>query len=232
MTVEPRVEDLLASIRRAIDDDESGQRRTASQPVAANTTSMNEQGKLMRGAMREMRVTVDPTPVRPKRNVTEEIDEIRAKVDRNFAEAASPPPSRQAPANGSFSGIMTGSQGFRPADYPPLRNSIVPEPDFEDAPSPLRYRSDYAPPPPRDQDWDHRPAQNALMSQRATQSAQASFERLAETIMSRLGGDRTIEDMTRELLRGMLRQWLDDNLPTLVEGLVREEIERVARRGR
>jgi uncharacterized protein len=38
--------------------------------------------------------------------------------------------------------------------------------------------------------------------------------------------------MTRDLLRGMLKQWLDDNLPALVESLVREEIERVARRGR
>jgi cell pole-organizing protein PopZ len=29
----------------------------------------------------------------------------------------------------------------------------------------------------------------------------------------------------------MLKQWLDENLPSLVERLVREEIERVARRG-
>ena len=34
------------------------------------------------------------------------------------------------------------------------------------------------------------------------------------------------------MLRGMLKQWLDDNLPKLVERLVREEIERVARHGR
>jgi hypothetical protein len=38
--------------------------------------------------------------------------------------------------------------------------------------------------------------------------------------------------MTRDLLRGMLKHWLDANLPGLVERLVREEIERVARRGR
>ena len=44
--------------------------------------------------------------------------------------------------------------------------------------------------------------------------------------------DRSIEDMTRELLRGLLKQWLDDNLPRMVEQIVREEIERVARRGR
>jgi cell pole-organizing protein PopZ len=34
------------------------------------------------------------------------------------------------------------------------------------------------------------------------------------------------------MLKSLLKQWLDDNLPALVERLVREEIERVARRGR
>jgi hypothetical protein len=38
-----------------------------------------------------------------------------------------------------------------------------------------------------------------------------------------------VERMTREMLRPMLKVWLDDNLPTVVERLVRAEIERVAR---
>lgn len=40
---------------------------------------------------------------------------------------------------------------------------------------------------------------------------------------------RSVEEMAGEMLRPMLQEWLDDNLPTLVERLVREEIERVAR---
>ena len=40
---------------------------------------------------------------------------------------------------------------------------------------------------------------------------------------------RTLEDLVREMLRPMLKTWLDDNLPGLVERLVRAEIERVAR---
>ena len=50
--------------------------------------------------------------------------------------------------------------------------------------------------------------------------------------MARALGERSIEDMTQDLLKGMLRNWLDAHLPSLVEKLVREEIERVARRGR
>jgi cell pole-organizing protein PopZ len=38
--------------------------------------------------------------------------------------------------------------------------------------------------------------------------------------------------LRRELLKVMLKQWLDENLPPMVERLVREEIERVARTGR
>ncbi len=42
----------------------------------------------------------------------------------------------------------------------------------------------------------------------------------------------TVEGLIRELLRPMLRQWMDQNLPTLVERLVEAEIERLARRGK
>jgi len=40
---------------------------------------------------------------------------------------------------------------------------------------------------------------------------------------------RTLEDLVKEMLRPMLKTWLDDNLPGMVERIVRAEIERVAR---
>jgi cell pole-organizing protein PopZ len=43
-------------------------------------------------------------------------------------------------------------------------------------------------------------------------------------------GGPTLEDMVREELRAMLREWLDANLPPLVERLVRAEIERLVGR--
>lgn len=76
-----------------------------------------------------------------------------------------------------------------------------------------------------------RSAGQPIMSDETSAAANAAFNRLAETLMSRALGDRSIEDIARDLLRVMLKQWLDDNLPQLVERLVREEIERVARRG-
>ncbi len=72
----------------------------------------------------------------------------------------------------------------------------------------------------------------ALMSPETINAANSSFNQLADTLMARALGERSIEDMTQDLLKGMLRSWLDAHLPGLVEKLVREEIERVARRGR
>ena len=43
---------------------------------------------------------------------------------------------------------------------------------------------------------------------------------------------RTIDDLVQDMLRPMLASWLNENLPSLVERLVRAEIERVSRGGR
>ena len=37
---------------------------------------------------------------------------------------------------------------------------------------------------------------------------------------------RTLQDVIKDLSRPLLMSWLDDNLPSLVEGIVRAEIER------
>jgi len=41
-------------------------------------------------------------------------------------------------------------------------------------------------------------------------------------------GETSLEGLTREMLRPMLAQWLDDNLPAMVEELVKAEISRIA----
>jgi cell pole-organizing protein PopZ len=67
-----------------------------------------------------------------------------------------------------------------------------------------------------------------LLSPRADAAVAAAFNHLAGTILAT--NSRTIEQMAEDMMRPMLKDWLDDNLPPLVERLVREEIERVSRR--
>ncbi|ACL61265.1 conserved hypothetical protein [Methylobacterium nodulans ORS 2060] len=99
-----------------------------------------------------------------------------------------------------------------PPPPPPPPKAAVPPPK----PEPVR------PPEPA-------PAQapERLLSQDADASVSQAFNLLAHTVLT--NNARTLEDLVQDMLRPMLKAWLDDNLPAMVERLVRAEIERVAR---
>lgn len=67
----------------------------------------------------------------------------------------------------------------------------------------------------------------ALVSAATVEQVSRSFSELAAAFDGT--ERRSLDEMAEEMLQPMLKDWLDDNLPTLVERLVREEIERVAR---
>lgn len=68
-----------------------------------------------------------------------------------------------------------------------------------------------------------------LISQAAEEHVAASFGNLSQALLEEQ--KRLLNEKMETMLRPMLQQWLDTNLPPLVERLVREEIERVVRRG-
>jgi hypothetical protein len=67
-----------------------------------------------------------------------------------------------------------------------------------------------------------------LLSPRADAAVTSAFNHLAGSMLST--NSRSIEQVAEDMLRPMLKDWLDENLPPMVERLVREEIERVSRR--
>ena len=241
------MESLLASIRKAIDSD-IGKNTKSPSPPAQDTS--------FRGAMRESRVRYDDEPP-VRRDAAEEIYDLRNKIQKNrqsagFAEplprlpslpnTVPPAPAPKPASKSGFAGILGGDgQQVTPwaprvkheAEAPDLRPTVqddpVPSPQYhggygeaEVYPEEVGWAEDepaFAPTPP-------------LMSPETINAANSSFNQLADTLMARALGERSIEDMTQDLLKGMLRSWLDAHLPSLVEKLVREEIERVARRGR
>ena len=71
------------------------------------------------------------------------------------------------------------------------------------------------------------PVEGQLLSSATSAAVDSAFNTLAHTVL--VQNARTLEDLVREMLRPMLKTWLDDNLPSMVERLVRAEIERVAR---
>lgn len=68
---------------------------------------------------------------------------------------------------------------------------------------------------------------NRLLSPEKGAAVAGSFGALAETMLAQ--HSRTLEDVVGDMLQPMLKSWLDNNLPSLVERMVREEIERVSR---
>ncbi len=230
MTIEPRVEDLLATIRKAIDDDLG--------PVGSST-SEKSQGTLMRGALREMRVSFDAG----RGQADSEISKLRDRIGRSRIEATISAPmlplisKSGAPPREPQTGFTTILGGnLKPEAAPPaLRQSVhdddqyqMADPDY----GPEYSEPEYVEPEPQAYYQQEPYQRGALVSPQAAYAAQSSFQNLADTIMARATSERSLEEMTSEILRGMVKTWLDNNLPDLVERLVRDEIERVARRGR
>jgi uncharacterized protein len=202
--------------------------------------------------LREMRVRMDGEPAVeaeiPRSAVRhEELSRLRERILRNVERnellaASQPVPSpgghrqqagEQQPGRSDFSSIMALPAPKQPAPGPELRRGYAQQ-ETED----LRYH--------QEQQWNEAPQapqatrhsghqsgyHEPLLSGHAEAATEQAFRHLSDTLLSRAAGDRNLEEMTRDMLRGMIKQWLDANLATLVEGLVREEIERVARRGR
>ena len=113
-----------------------------------------------------------------------------------------------------------------------------PEPEPEPAPVPEPPPARLAPPPPPPKPAfvpppppprDPAPAVDAprLISDASERAVASAFDDLSMTILNR--NARTLEDLVQDMLRPMLKTWLDQNLPGMVERLVRAEIERVSR---
>jgi uncharacterized protein len=69
-----------------------------------------------------------------------------------------------------------------------------------------------------------------LISCEVNNAVHAAFNALAQTVL--VNNSRTLEDLIREMLQPILKVWLDDNLPDMVERLVRVEIEQISPRRR
>jgi uncharacterized protein len=103
---------------------------------------------------------------------------------------------------------------------------IEPQDDLEFAESaaarPVRKPAAYEPP-----SIESAPAPQQILSHSTISAVESAFHSLANTVLS--NNSRTLEDLVKDMLRPMLKSWLDDNLPGLVERIVKAEIERVSR---
>jgi len=103
----------------------------------------------------------------------------------------------------------------RPSNARPGTPRETPQP-FEFAPERTRAAPQPAP---------------AILSEDATSASRQSLAALSALIVKpEEGGDNTLDGLVREMLRPMLKDWLDQRLPELVEALVEKEIARITGR--
>lgn len=208
------MEDLLASIRKAIHEDIGEMPATAARRTPALNLSTSTDTK--QRAAQELAAAAS------------EIQQLREKISRARVGTPAAPiePAQRAATLAAALQNETPRRNWRelaPAPLAPrLRGSVI-EPD------PLRPAPAAEAPAPR---LPARSEAPAMLSGNSAQAVNAAFGKLADTVLSRATNERSVEEVTRELLRVMLKQWLDENLPAMVERMVREEIERVARTGR
>jgi cell pole-organizing protein PopZ len=143
-------------------------------------------------------------------SVSQEVDDVFELVDRVVAEEEPAAPIPQAMNNTSAI-----DHGFT---LPP-------------APAPIKHDT---PPLPRvaeavaGEGVFGQVATNATLGAFAELSQKISFERQSVTVSSSV----TLEQIVKELLHPILRQWIDQHVPSIVDRLVREELEKIARQAR
>lgn len=246
---EPSMEEILASIRQIISDDapendaEKDQEEPADEASAGADMSESDLDALF--------ATPEPEPVADEPNDQSGIDDIFASVG---TEPEPEPAPAMEPNQIDFDAIGVDDDDddddeilelseispemaeapfdppedldfadFEPEPEPEPAPVVEPEPEpvvepVAQAPEPTPAPAMSAPSPTPD-----------LLSNETSSAVSSAFADLASTMLS--GNARTLEDLVQDMLRPMLKSWLDENLPTMVEKMVREEIERVSRRG-
>jgi uncharacterized protein len=233
----------LASIRRIIADDEAKPPvadKPASPPVAAKPAAAAAAVKapvtndIPPAATVKAAPAKAPPPAAPPpkpapapaaTNSQDDIDAMLAGLDEATSEAEIRPPQ---PDGEVFE--LTDEMAL-PEPPPPAFHKVDPQDDVEfSEPARLNeatrstYRQPAFEPPPFES--PAAPVQQ-ILSRSTVSAVESAFNSLANTVLS--NNARTLEDLVKEMLRPMLKSWLDDNLPGLVERIVKAEIERVSR---
>ncbi len=241
---EPSMEEILASIRRIIEsnDPESAKLDSASLPpvyededgdddlalaiddAAPAMYAANDRG----GAVPSVQ-TAAPEPVEKPSPKSVSLADLAARV-RSSNERVEPVVGRSVETPLPVSPVMTSRMAELRSSMPQVeperkvvQHAAEPADTFIAPNAPADVVVETLQPVAPQGETESK----ALVSAETREQVARSFGELAEAIDG--SQRRSLDEMAEEMLRPMLQEWLDDNLPTLVERLVREEIERVAR---
>ncbi|MGL5117474.1 MAG: DUF2497 domain-containing protein [Beijerinckiaceae bacterium] len=204
------MEEILASIRRIIADDQAGKPAAAPADVAENTPP------------KPAPIVQSPRPAPVSVAADDDVLDLQPKAVERPPRVQEPHYIADDPVGNDLSFEEPPPRIETPVAPPPAANAqddidaMMAEMEFAPSPAPLVVDT----PAPAER----------LVSPSTDRMVSGAFGSLANTILSK--NARTLEDLMQDMMRPMIKDWLDDHLPLIVERLVRAEIERVARGGR
>jgi cell pole-organizing protein PopZ len=220
---EPSIEEILSSIRDIIsDDDEEGAKEAKPAEKSANAEEP---------APEAVPKTLEKEAPAPEPAAVDEDDDDDVLELTDVAD-------EDEPAAGPVEENVTEETPITEDDNDPLAGINLDHPDDDDlevedgvddilgASAAEPDVSDIEDIPEPDNDF---PADTALVDRVAETATVGAMVKLAENIaIAKTAQGVTLEDIVRDALRPMLKDWLDENLPTLIERLVSQELERLA----
>ena len=217
---EPSMEEILASIRRIISEDGDAETAAAPEAEAATPEPVEE-------------AAPEPEePAEPEEDVLELTDEVQddgTVVNLNTGEAVEEEETPEEFVESLEAEEEEVELEMVDADEEPAEEEAEPEPEPEEVAEP----EPVADAEPEEILVDE--AANRLVSDDPAMTSVSSLSALAAAVDTHRRavdpsiGPRTIEDLVKEVMRPMIKDWLDANLPSLVERMVGREIERLTR---
>jgi len=227
---DPSMDEILGSIRRIITEDNAQSGRPAE---PAEETSGAEEDDILE-LTDALETAVEPEsrrepilkPVEPVAQVesVETPGERREPVLGIHSPGPAPAPEPEA---GPVTPETPVPEATAAAELPPVPDTPLPEEE------PAMATSDESAEPPA---GPPETGGDTIVSEPASSATTAALGQLSRAMEEKAGrlrlgeGNATVSDIVKELLRPMLREWIDENLPLIVDRVVRREIQKLVDR--
>jgi cell pole-organizing protein PopZ len=210
-TQEPTMEEILASIRRIISEDDAAAAAAAA-AAAPPAPEPEEEEEPAPPPVQATEPEPEPEPEAPVSPLA-----FAQGDDDDVLELTDPAPAGEGDEDEVDAWAAPAAAASAPA-----AESLG---DIDVLPPPARAPRAAEPAPALE---DYEVEADGLISGSTADIAASAFGQLSRTLTMPAEG-RTLEGVVRELLRPLLKDWLDQNLPGIVEAAVRAEVERVSR---
>lgn len=214
---EPTMEEILASIRKIISEDDASTSRRSGAPAVVREEAETHDEELSDFSETAFEAAEE--------GIDEAMFDVESDDNYEAVDAID-----ESDETDSFEGVLDAARAVeQPEPAPAFRHQPEPAPVFQQAPEPAPRPQSHAP-TETDMPASARYQSTVLTDDKTSDAAAGSLGKLMSKMDT--GNDNTIEGLVRELLKPMIKEWLDANLPGIVEEKVEAEVQRIARMAR